>query len=324
MTNNVVDLLIYCRKCMKELPSKEFYDSVDNGLVDTNKKMSVCKDCVQNIYNTVFEETQSMEKTVQKLCILLNIKFSNEALDATKKHIQTMLEKGNNVNAIFSIYKQKITATNKSMDKSIVQYEGYEDVGVIFTERQIDTKEIPIPQDVINFWGTGSSTSREDIEFLEREYANFKNTHKADNHAEITLLKQVCMTMLDIKMERQAGNDTFKLVKELQELMKNLAISPNAARTNTSPGADTFGKWIEDIEREEPAQWLKSDPRGDMYRDVADVDGYYQKYFVRPMKNFIQGSKDFNVDTEEIDDDELDLSEIDNFSHISDNNVEGS
>ena len=317
MTDNVVDVLIYCRKCTKELPSKEFYDAVDNKLVDTNGKVSVCKDCIQDIYNDIYLETQSMEKTIHRLCILLNIKFSNEAVDATKKHIQTLLESGKNVNMIFGVYKQKITATNKSMDKSITQYEGYEDIGAIFTEKQINTKEIPIPPDVIKFWGKGKS--REDIEYLETEYANFKNTHSADTYAEIVLLKEVCETMLHITKLREANDpDTGDALKELRDLMKSLNISPNAVRTNTTPGADTFGKWIEEIEKEEPAQWLKNDPRGDMLRDVGNVEEYFQRYFVRPMKNFIQGSKDFNVDDSEVEDYDIDPSEIDNFAHIDD------
>jgi hypothetical protein len=320
MTDNGVDL-IYCRKCMKKLPSKEFYDAVDNGLVDTNGKMSVCKDCVQDLYNIIFNETQTMEKTIHKLCILLNIKFSNEAVDATKKHIETLLASGKNVNNIYGVYKQKITATNKSMDKSITQYEGYEDVGTIFTEKQINTTEVPIPEEVVAFWG--KDQTRGDIEWLETEYAQFKQTHKADTHAEKVLLRQVCFTMLDIKKARLAQDPTDKLVKELQELMKNLAISPNVANINASnKGLDTFGLWIQDIEREEPAQWLKSDPRGDIYRDVANTEEYFQKYMVRPLKNFIQGSRDFNVDENEEIEREFNDSEIDNFIHLDDGEVE--
>jgi len=314
--------LIYCRKCTKHLAFEKFYDAVDNGLVDTNRKMSVCKDCIQKLYDSVYMETQSMEKSIHRLCIILNIKFSNEAVDATKKHIQTVLESGKMVNAVFGVYKQKIIATNKSMDKSVTQYEGYEDIGTIFTEKQINTKEILIPPDVLDFWGR--DIPRGDVEYLETQYANFKQTHKADTYAEKILLRQVCMTMLDIKQARANADDTTKLVKELQDLMKNLAISPNIANASSAPkGSDTFGQWIAEIEREEPAQWLKTDPRGDMLRDVTNIEEYFQKYFVRPMKNFIQGSKDFNVDEKEMEDYDLDPSEIDNFAHIDDGEVEG-
>jgi len=288
----------YCRKCSFLLPTKNFYEHTDNGFVDSNGLQSVCKNCIQDMYSEIYNEKQSMEKAIHKLCTSLNIKYSNEAVSATKANINTLLENGKNVNFVFGIYKSKLVATNPSMDKSANIDLTYDDVGTIYTSEQQNIKEIPIPQDVIDFWG--KDLGRSDIEFLEREYANFKQTHKADTYAEIVLLKEVCNTMLTIKNLRATNDDTQKEVKQLQELMKNLNISPNATIASASgKGADSFGLWIQDIEREEPAQWLKTDPRGDMFRDVGNVEEYFQKYFVRPLKNFITGSKDFNVEDEQ-------------------------
>jgi len=307
----------YCRKCMKSLPEDNFYQAMDGGLVDSNTKFSVCKNCVQDIFDIVYKELNSMEKTVHRLCQIFNIKFTNEALDATKSHIQTMLENGKNVKAIFSIYLMKLTATKKSMNKGGVNDFQYEDVGTIFTEKQIDTSSVPMPMEIVKFWG--NDLNRGDIEYLETEYANFKNTHSADTYAEIVLLKQVCTTMLDIKKARLAQDPTDKLVKELQELMKNLKISPYTAKANDmNSGADTYGQWIVDIERYEPAEWLKSDPRGQIYRDVGNTEEYFQKYIVRPLKNFIQGSRDFNTDENEEMEKEFDDGEINNFINIDD------
>jgi hypothetical protein len=304
MTEEQVNVeLHHCRKCMRNLPAKEFYESVDAGFIDTNKLMSVCKDCIQKLYDNIFEENQSMEKALHKLCVALNMRFSNDAVSATKAHINTLLESGKKVNAVFGIYKQKLISTKKSMSKSGVEDMSYEDVGTIFTSETINTKEIPIPPEVIIFWG--KDIDRKDIEFLEEEFKNFKSTHKAETHAEVTLLKQVCYTLLNIKKLRANNDDTGKLVKELQELMKNLAISPNV--TNAAGGGrenEAFGLWIRDIETEEPAQWLLTDPRGNMYRDVGNIEEYFQKYMVRPLKNFIQGSKDFNIGDDTASEDE--------------------
>ena len=295
----------YCRKCMKQLPPKEFYECSDAGLIDSNGLFSVCKSCIQSLYDAIYAETQSIEKTIHKLCVTLNIRFSNEAVSATRAHINTLLESGKNVSAIFSIYKMKLTATKNSMDKRGLEDMSYEDVGTVYTAPVINTKEIPIPQDVLTFWGR--DLPREDVEFLEREYTNFKQTHSTSTYAEIVLLKQVCYTMLSIKQAKAVGDDTSKLVKELQDLMKNLAISPNAVNASQGNGKseEAFGLWIQDVEQYEPAEWLKSDPRGDPYRDVMDVEAYFEKYFIRPMKNFITGSKDFNTD----DDTETDLND---------------
>jgi len=313
----------YCRKCMKFLPEKDFYKAVDGLLVDSNGKISVCKTCAQKIYDKLFLETNSMEKTIHKMCTTLNVKFSNEAMNATKLHCQTLLNNGKKVNAIFSIFLMKLVATNPSMDKSLAEDLTYTDVGTIYTEKQIDTKQIPIPQDVITFWG--KDLLREEIEFLEEQYTNFKQTHSADTYAEVVLLKQVCYTMLSIKKLRLSGGDTSKLVTELQNLMKNLAISPNAINAKAGEGeTESFGLWIQDIEKEEPAQWLSSDPRGDLYHDVGNTEEYFQKYFVRPLKNFITNSKDFNVEEGEKDEDDLALTgdEQVNFEGIDDGVVD--
>jgi hypothetical protein len=102
-----------------------------------------------------------------------------------------------------------------------------------------------------------------------------------------------------------------------------LAISPNAINASgTDKGLDTFGLWIQDIEKQEPAQWLKIDPRGDMYRDAGNVEEYFQKYIVRPLKNFITGSKDFNIDESSgDDDDDMFLDDVVDYKNIDDGEV---
>jgi len=306
--------LYYCRKCTKHLPAKSFYEATDAGLIDTNLLQSVCKNCMQKLYDQFYDETKSMEKALHKMCTTFNIKFSNEAVSATLAHINTLLESGKNVNAVFGIYKMKILATQKSMDKSGNVDMTYEDVGTIFVDSEIDINEIPIPKEVMDFWG--ENTEREDIKFLENEYKNFKNTHSSITYAEKTLLKRVCYTLLDIKEARQNSDSTEKLVKELQELMKNLAISPNAAKEAAGDDSDqTFGLWVQEIEKEEPAQWLKSDSRYDLYADVGNTEEYFRKYILRPLQNFVMESRNFNVeDTENEDADLLTEEEIKDFN----------
>jgi hypothetical protein len=292
--------LNYCRKCMQNLPTKDFYDCVDAGFADANGLMSLCKDDIQKMYDELFAVNQSMEKTIHKLCTTLNVLYSNEAIDATKAHINTLLENGKQVSAIFSIYKMKLTAVKKSMTKTGLEDQTYEDIATIYTTAEtINTKEILIPREVMEFWG--KDTKKEDVEFLENEFLQFKQTHKADTRAEVVLLKQVCYTVLDINNLRKQSppGDTSDLVKELQALMKSLTISPSAANAAGGKGQEAFGLWIQDIEREEPAQWLKTDPRGNIYRDVGNVEEYFQNYVVRPIKNFMGISKDFNIDDKE-------------------------
>ncbi len=291
----------YCRKCTKMLSKNNFYKAVDNGFIDTNNIFSVCKSCVQELFNKTFEENKSIEKTIHKMCTSLNIKYNNKAASAVQTQITTFIDNGKTVRNVMGIYLSKLIATNPSMDKSADVDLTYSDIGTIYMDKANVIEEAPIPKDVIDFWG--KDVSKDDIRYLENEYLNFKKTHVAETYAEIVLLKQVCYTMLDIKKLRVNNDDTGPLVKELQALMKTLAVSPNvtSAANTASKNSESFGLWIKDIEENEPAQWLMSDPRGDIYRDVSNVEAYFQKYIVRPLKNFILSSKDFNVADDEND-----------------------
>ena len=287
----------YCRKCMKFLPERNFYKAVDKKRVDTNGKISVCKNCAQEIYDELFKETPVMEKVIHTMCTTLNVAFINNAVDATKAHIDTLTDSGKNVKAIFSIYLQKLVAVNPTMDKSADVDMTYVDVGTVYTDKQFDIKESPIPKDVLDFWGR--QYPEEDIRFLEKEYTNLKTTHVVKTYAEITLAKQVCFTVLDIEKVRsgKAEGDMTKMPRSVQDLMKSLDIAPNVANTNTASEDDeTFGMWIKDIEKSEPAIWLKDNPQYGIYRDIDNIDKYYKDYVVRPLKNFITESRDFNVE----------------------------
>lgn len=294
----------YCRKCMKTMPVSNFFQAVDAGLIDSNGYLSVCKACITRLYDEEFTLSGSIEKAIHKLCIYLNIRFSQDAVESTKAHITTQIENGNTPSPVFSTYKTKLIAGIKSMDKSIKERMIFEDTGTIFLSPIVKEGET-ISEELKNFWG--DNFDYKDIQYLEREYANAKMTHRADTFAEITLLKEVIYKMLEIKHAREVQRDTSKMVQALQELMKNLAISPNAVNASANGGKalDTFGLWIQDIEKEEPAQWLKGDGKKyEMYRDVSNVEEYFQKFLVRPLKNFITASRDFNIGLDEETDDD--------------------
>ena len=289
--------LIYCRKCQGHYKENRFNKAFDNGAIDSNGKMSVCKKCLQVIYNEIFEETQSVESTIHKMCQSLNVRYTNEAMDATRKHIDSLSLKNQNVKAIFSIYLMKLVATNPSMDKSAEMDMTYNDIGTIYVDRLFDAKDVPVPEEALARWG--KDIPREDILFLENEYANFKKTHKADTYAEVTLLKQVCRTVLALKKAESGETVDYKevtsITKTLQDLMNSLAVSPKLTQAQ-SQDDECFGLWIKDIEMYEPAQWVKTDPRGDMFRDIGNPDSYFKDYVVRPLKNFILQSRDFNIE----------------------------
>ena len=302
-TNHVISES-YCRKCVSMRPASDFYEAMDTGFADSVGLLSICKTSINEMYDDMISQKMSIEQAIHRLCIVLNVKYSNEAMASTKTHVQTLIDSGKNVSAIFGIYCSKMVALNKSMDKSIDVDNSYEDIAVIFTSKELNT-EVQIPQDIITFWGSG--VTPDEVRFLQSEYVQFTKNYTTEDHAQVSLLKQACYTLLELKNARSAQDPTDKLVKGLQDIMKTLKVAPSAKdKDEGNVGSERFGEWIRDIELYEPAEWMKSDPRGDMYRDVANVEEYFENYIVRPLKNFITNSKDFNIREEDSDMESLD------------------
>ena len=149
------------------------------------------------------------------------------------------------------------------------------------------------------FWG--EQFSWDEYEFLERELAEWKHKHKCDNQSEITLLKEVCIKILEIRQLRKLGKPTIVPIKELQDLMKTASLDP--AKANIADGGkslDAFGLWVKDIEEYEPAEFFEDKK---IYEDFDGFKKYADKYIYRPLKNLLSGSRDFNIDDNETSDD---------------------
>ena len=83
---------------------------------------------------------------------------------------------------------------------------------------EIQTVTLPkeeIPEEYSFEWGDGFELK--DYEYLEREIEVWKRTHKCDNEAEETLLKEICLTKLGLRKSRASNDDT-----RVKDLTKNV------------------------------------------------------------------------------------------------------
>lgn len=284
---------IYCRKCMRVRPASKFYDATDT-ILDSNGKFSVCIDCVSLIY-TGFLGTSTIEQAIYKTCKILNVVYAPDAIESAFAQIETAKSNGKviNPNEFFGVYKSKIkNVLRYGVKDSTVELTFSEpvssDVRIVQKEHEVSAEDMEY---LFDFWGTRSI---DDVQFLEREFAKFKTTHKADTYAEIVLLKEVCYILLKIRQARTENRPTDTHLKALQEVMKNLAISPNLANAaSAGKQADSFGAWIKEIENTSPAEWIKDKS---IFKDLDNIEEYAEKFITAPIRAFISGNKDFDLD----------------------------
>jgi hypothetical protein len=290
----------YCRKCMKMKKSGEFMKATDS--IDSNGFMSICKDCISELYVRIYSTEHTIERALLRVCRMINLKYSEAAITTTLSHLNTQ-GKDPGDPSVVGIYKSKLIATQKTemskrdmtddftfrepsktiiTDENSIENSGEDEEFIIYLKR---------------FWG--EQLTNEQYAFLESELDRYKKTHKCGNASEESLLRQICFAELDIRECRQEGKSPDGAITRLQQLMKTASIDPaKAAIAGAGKSQETFSDFIATIEQNEPADYYKDKK---LFKDFDNIEWYFKKYVTRPLKNFITQSRDFNVEQDDSD-----------------------
>jgi hypothetical protein len=283
----------YCRKCMKTKTENSFYVST-NKIIDSNGFMSICKECCNSLYDVMYAESNHNTKVaIYKVCELLDIVYFSDAATAAISQLKTVLTSGDAMgDKVIGYYKGKITAFAGNRKHTGGLTFAYSDPNPFTYENENgETSEEMDDAEMGMKWGTNFTI--EEYAFLERELSNWKASHVCNNHSELTLLQEICITKLNIRRARQNNVDTDKLVKELQALMKTAAIDPAKANVaDSGKSLDAFGLWVEDIENFEPAEYFEDK---ELFEDYDGMGKYWNDHILRPISNLITTTRDFNI-----------------------------
>lgn len=284
----------YCRMCMKMLPVDKFYQATDLTL-DKIGFMSVCKDSIKDMYVSFYNTSHSMDKTILRMCRILNVKFSEEAINATKLQIQTQ-GKSEDDGTIFGIYKSKVVSTSK--ENVHATSEGlditfHEPVSFV-SENQIDDEAFDGEgADLKISWG--ADLDSDDYIFLEEKLSEWKKDYSCQNKAELFLMKELCFKELELRRARASGGSgsVDSILKSMDVLLKSAALTP--AQSNAASNGktmDTWGMLIKQIEQTQPAEFY-ADKK--LFEDFDKLAVYITNFIKRPMLNFWGASKSFEL-----------------------------
>lgn len=294
----------YCRKCRRLLPEAQFYKATDLVL-DTNGKMSVCKSCCEDLYNSFYSMERTLDKATYRVCKTINVVYSELALDKLKTHLDTSMKRGKNVHNPFGFYMSKIQSTvnnddlvNLTFMDNIIENRRFEE-DLIDTEYDID--EI---SRLKKKWG--NKYSIDELTYLEDKLSKWDGSHGINTYADEVSLINVCRKQLEIDTaNEQPGSDTSNLVKQLSDLMKMAGVDPKETKTAVvGKSKETFSNFIKIIEETEPAEYYKD--KG-LFKDFDNLNFYFRKYVTRPLGNFLRVTRDFDVSENEDENDDFDV-----------------
>ena len=251
--------------------------------------MSLCKLCIGKIYNDYLSRYQDTREAIYYMCRKLDIGYSESIL----RGAITEIENGKKT-AVYQIYMTKfnsigdLNGAGVDFDASdnFIDDESEEgqDEQIIKSERALTEK------DLVDKWGYGWTL--EELQWLERDYSSWSTRHECNSLSLERLFEMICIKELEIRNARQEKKATDKLEKSLRELLSDSNLTPKNMNTvNESEATKTYGQWIKDIEQHKPAEYFEDK---ELYDDNDGIQAYFERFVLRPMKNLLAGTREFD------------------------------
>ena len=286
------ETLIYCRRCEKNQKKIMYHSAVDFDL-DKNLSMSICKTCVNEIFDyNLLVSGNNLNDAIYKTCRTLNVMYLESVVDSLKLHLNKKEEKGLKVE-IFGLYKSHLgrwISLNKGVPATFNENKNVfvrDENNDVLTDETEEDKEY-----LIKMWGDGFT--KEDYSFLEHELAQWQGSHSSNSHGEIVLLKEICYVQLDLRNSRMGTvKDTSSSLKKLIEAMKAGGFDPaKVSQANSGTNKETWGMFLKVIEETTPAEYFKDK---ELYKDFDNQDTYFQNYIRRPAINFYSSTHNLEL-----------------------------
>lgn len=259
-----------CKKASGLLDEKDFYSTANEEFFH-NKKLPICKHCLKKF---VYEDKKINLDKFKNILQIYDIPFYEKEWNASLNGSKEVL--GSYMRIVYLNYKDKHWKDGDITDKKLIYDES--DIGKL-SEREL-----------LNKWGSGFSL--DELQWLENNYYNWTTNTDCKKFNIQKLVKLICIKELDIRIARQNGKPTDKLEKSLLELMNNSNLTPKTmSAMNETDSAKRYGKWLEDIEQNEPAEYFKDKS---IYEDFDGIKGYFDRFILRPLKNLLTNTREFD------------------------------
>ena len=262
-----------CSKCGKSYGRRKGYFPVNYGLLYKGVGyVSVCKDCIDAMYNGYLSQCNNARDAVRQMCRKLDLYWSDKVYE--------IVERKNTTSTMMTSYIAKINTVSysgKSYDDTLAE-EGtlwnWSAQPVVEPEpaqsnTQADDEEMKIPEDVIAFWGDGYTPEMYTSLEQRRSYwmSRFPEDYELDIGTE-AIIRQICSLELDINRDRAAGRAVDKSVNALNTLLGSASLKPTQKKaddTDSSIDKTPLGVWAQRLEYKRPIKEV--DP------ELQDVDG---------------------------------------------------
>ena len=254
-----------CTRCGTRYPKRKgnfavSYAALYRGI----GTLSVCKNCVDAMYTQYFQQARKPEDAIRQVCRKLDLYYDEAIYQSVvaKSVPRTLIDQ-----YISKLNQQRYMGT--SYDDTLIKENSMWQFGIVEKEQDVVSVDEPAPvvEDVpepveeekievapalIAFWGDGFDPGAYDM--LQKRYEEWRGDGEFDIATEM-LVKQICLTELDIAKDRAEGRSPEKDIQILNSLMGSANLKPAQQQKSdeTQALADVpLGVWLYRYENERP------------------------------------------------------------------------
>lgn len=276
--------VITCSCCGKEKMEAHFYAS-QSYIYKHTGKLSVCKEC---LWDYVIDENGNTDVVKMKdILQSLDKPFVSSLLEASEEESK----KGNK--NIFKIYMKNLGlrqnrhlrwSDSDGLDTTVSSHVNNPTLTNTLTNNiQISEED---KEEMVKFWGKGFDL--ESYLWLQNEFEDFISRYECDSKGMELLIKQICLTQLDIQNGRASKQKVDTQLKTLQDLLGSSNLKPVQETGANSVEQETFGTLIKKYENEKPIP--EADPQ---WKDVDGISKYVKVFFLGHLTRMLGLKNDY-------------------------------
>lgn len=255
-----------CTMCGRMYADYTYFPQSRSVLYKSNEgHITVCKDCVNELYRQYCDMLGNSKDAVKRICEKFDIYYSEAIYDAS-------IEEDKTKSPILTYISKSIASKGGSRTYDDTISDEIASSKTILTISDND----PIPPETVAFWGEGYTASF--YRAMQREYNRLcGGDDSVYQPAEIIMIKDICRLQATIEKESAEGRPIDKNVNALHTLLGAMNLKPAQQKDSAEEnGAEMtpFGVWIRKIENTRPV----SEPLPE-WRDVDGIVKYITVWF---------------------------------------------
>ena len=292
-----------CVSCQREYPIDKFYPRIVDDKFSPDGVIPYCADCCEEIIRENLTKVNSLESAMWLTCAKLDVPFIRKVFEKVEEQKSKYQQKSGKKDSEYTLFKYYYDYLwgSKSMGTAI-------DVWIDFSNTDVSMGEISSlkkSEEALNReiekleldWGVQEDI--EDYKFLVYNFDKYTKDVGEMTPQQEDLYRDLCLARLEKRKieEKKLDGDLTKVQNRILNLMHKLNLDRFEDNQPKTLSEEFLFDKIRMVEQTMPADFYKDK---NLYKDMTKKRKLMTDLVYRPLANTLTGSRDFNIDINDI------------------------